>query len=425
MKEDLLHTIWKYKLLQQSSFTGTKGEIIDIISIGEHNQNSGPDFFASKISINNIQLVGNVEIHIKTSDWIKHHHQNNKAYDNIVLHVVYEHDIEIEQNNEFNVSVLELKKYIPQSIIEKYSQLQLSQNTIACGKSITSVSEISWLAWMNRLAISKIEEKTEYIESLFQFTNQNYEQTLSILLIRNFGFKINNDAFELLAKSIPLAIIKKYSDNPLQIESLLFGVSGFLQEPFEDKYPKLLQNEFEFLKHKHQLVPIKKEVWKFAKTRPVNFPTIRIAQLATLFCKAGSLFHLLEQKPDISILENYFNIETNPYWDSHYNFDISSDISKKKFGSSSFQLITINTLIPFLFFLSKKQDKTEYSDYALELLSKLPAEVNSKTKQFIELGVKNNSALESQAQLFLLEKYCSKKQCLNCNIGQQLLKISK
>ena len=278
MDEALLHTIWKYKLLGQSQFIGSKQELIEVVSIGEHNQDSGPDFFNSKIKINDVLLAGNVEIHIKTSDWLKHKHQKDKAYDNIVLHVVFEHDKELNQNETFNVSVLELKKYIKPSLLEKYQQLQLSKQSIACGKSIATVPDIIWKSWLDRLAVTRIEQKTEYIEHLFDFSKQNHEDALYMLLCRNFGFKINNDAFELLAKSLPYSVLKKYSDNSLQIEALLFGVGGFLDDMFEDKYPKQLQNEFEFLRHKHQLIALKKENWKFSKTRPVNFQTIRISQ---------------------------------------------------------------------------------------------------------------------------------------------------
>ena len=205
---------------------------------------------------------------------------------------------------------------------------------------------------------------------------------------------------------------------------MLFGVAGFLQEPFTDKYPQLLQNEFEFLKHKYQLMPLQKEIWKFAKTRPVNFPTIRVAQLADLLSQSKSLFHLIETKPDIKVFSSFFNLKTHTYWDTHFQFDIEAEHSVKTFGESAFQIIVINTIIPFLFFLSQKQNNEELSEYALELLAALPAEVNTKTKSYTSLGIKNSSALESQAQIQLYDNYCVQKACLNCNIGQLLIKAS-
>jgi hypothetical protein len=424
MNEELLHTIWKYKLIGQTHFKGSKEEDIEIISIGEHNQDSGPDFFNSKIKINNILLAGNVEIHIKTSDWLKHNHQKDNAYDNLVLHVVYEHDKELPQNEKFNVSVLELKNYIKPSLLEQYNKLQLSKQTIPCGKSISLVPDIVWKSWLDRLAVSRIEQKTAYIEHLFEYSKQNHEDALYVLLCRNFGFKINNDAFELLGKSLSYSILKKYADNPSQIEALLFGVAGLLEELFEDKYPKQIQNEFEFLKHKHQLVPLKKELWKFSKTRPVNFPTIRIAQLASLINKQQSLYHLIEQKPDLKTLQVFFELEPNAYWNTHYKFDTESEESSKQFGETAFQNLVINTIVPYLFFMSKHNTNIDFVEYALDLLSHLPTEVNTKTKEFTKLGVKTENALESQAQIYLLDNLCSKKACLHCNVAEFLLKSS-
>ncbi|MES2513071.1 MAG: DUF2851 family protein [Bacteroidota bacterium] len=424
MNEAFLHTIWKYKLLGKNQFIGSRQETIEIVSIGEHNQDSGPDFFNSKIRINDVLLAGNVEIHIKTSDWLKHHHQNDRAYDNLVLHVVYEHDKELLQNEQFNVSVLELKGYIKPSLLEEYNRLQISRQPIACGKSIARVSDIVWSSWMDRLAITRIEQKTAYIEHLFEYSNQNHENALYTLLCRNFGFKINNDAFELLGKSLPYSLLKKYADNPVQVEALLYGVAGFLDELFEDKYPRQLQNEFEFLKAKHQLVPLKKENWKFSKTRPVNFPTIRISQLANLISRQQSLYHLIEQKPDLKTLEAFFQCEPNNYWNTHFKFDSISEESSKPLGQTAIHSIVINTIVPYVFFMSTHNLHAEFVEYALDLLSELPAEINTKTKEFKKLGVKTTNALESQAQIQLFDSLCSKKACLHCNVAEFLLKSS-
>lgn len=424
MNEALLHTIWKYRLLGKALFKGSKEEEIEIISIGEHNQDSGPDFFNSKIRINEILLAGNVEIHIRTSDWLKHNHQNDKSYDNLVLHVVYEHDRDLPQNEQFNVSVLELKNYINPELLEQYQQLQLSKQPIPCGKAIAHISDIKWKSWLDRLAVSRLEEKTAYIEHLFEYAKYSHEDALYLLLFRNFGFKINNDPFELLGKFLPYSILKKYADQPIQIEALLFGVAGLLDDLFEDKYPKQLQNEFEFLKHKHRLQIIKKEQWKFSKTRPVNFPTIRISQLADLISKQTSLYHLIEQKPDLKTIRKFFEVEPNSYWKTHYKFDVVSDETSKPLGDIALESIVINTIVPYLFFMSKHGAKNELIEHALDLLSQLPAEINKKTKEFTALGIKTESALESQAQLFLLDNFCSKKRCLHCQVGESLLKSS-
>ncbi len=425
MNEDLLHTIWKFKLTKKTDYIGSKGEIIKVVSIGEHNSNSGPDFFNSKIEIDGILLAGNVEIHIKTSDWLKHNHQINKAYDNLILHVVYEHDTELEQNNLHNVPVLILKDVIAPSILDKYKQLETSKSKIACGKSISKVDSFILNSWLDRLLIARLEDKTDYINTLFEFTKNNLEETLYILLFRNFGFKINDEAFELLAKSLPYNVNKKYADNITQLEALLFGTAGMLNELFTDKYPKQLQNEFEFLKHKHSIVPIKNEMWKFSKTRPVNFPTIRISQMANLLSKQQSLFHFIENKPSIEAIRAYFDIETHEYFKTHFQFDSVSASSTKKLGETAINTIIINTIVPFLFFVSQLNSNQELQEYALNLLSEISAEQNSKIKLFQLLGINPKNAFETQALIKLYNSFCSKKACLHCAIGKDLLKNAK
>ncbi len=420
MTEDFLHTIWKFKLLGLSEFIGVNNEQIKIIAIGEHNQHSGPDFFNSKISINGVVLAGNVEIHIKTSDWLRHNHQNDKAYNNLVLHVVYEHDKTLLQNEDNNVSVLELKKYIHPLLIKKYDDIKFSRQIIPCGAALSTVPDLQWNSWLDRLMISRLEEKTKYIQQLFEFTDSNYEETLYIFLMRTFGFKINNDAFELLAKTLPYSLVRKYSDDPFRLEALLFGTAGLLDDLFDDKYPKLLQNELAFLKSKHQIVSLKKESWKFSKTRPVNFPTIRLSQIAALFHKSQSLYHLLEKLPDLKALNNFFNVSTSIYWESHYTFDNPSEDRRKPLGNVAIHSLIINCIVPFIFF--KSAGNETLCNYALNLLSQLPAELNSKTKPFSLLKKKACHALESQAQIQLYDHFCSVKACLHCNVGGYLLK---
>lgn len=424
MNEALLHTIWKYRLLLQQEFTGTHGENIQVVAVGEHNHDSGPDFFNAKISINGILLAGNVEIHIKTSDWLRHDHQHDKAYNNLVLHVVYEHDTELQQNKEFNVSVLELKPLVKESLMTTYRELELSSGVIPCGKAIASVPAILWASWLDRLAVARLERKASYVAHVFEYSGNDLEETLYILLCRNFGFKINHEAFELLAKSLPYNILKRYADNILRLEALLFGVAGLLDEPFEDSYPRLLQNEFELLRHKHRLIPLRKEIWKFSKTRPVNFPTLRLSQLAHLFFKSQSLYHLLEDYPQTKALQTFFQVETHGYWETHFKFDVHSQRAARPLGKVAFHSIVINTVVPFLFFSYTRSGQDSLRDYAMELLSALDAEANKKTNLFTDLGRKASNALESQAQTELYDVLCSKKACFRCNVAEFLLKAS-
>ncbi|MBS1634423.1 MAG: DUF2851 family protein [Bacteroidetes bacterium] len=424
MTEALLHHIWKFKLFNTSQFQGTQHEQIEIVDPGFHNSDSGPDFFSARIRIDGLLMIGNVEIHLKTSDWLKHHHQNDPAYDNLLVHAVFEHDVELQQNKANRVAVLELRPYISSSTLHRYSLIATNPNPICCGTGITSVPSITWNSWLNRMAVSRIEEKVDYIEHLYRFTAHDFEETLYILLARNFGFKTNAAPFELLAKQLPLKTIRKHLDHPLVVEALLFGTAGFLEEPYEEEYPRLLQNEFEFLKHKYQILPMKKELWKFMRLRPANFPPLRLAQLAAVFVKNESFFHLLETKPDIQTIRRFFNAQLHPYWHTHFKPGNLSVEKPKSIGNSSVSSIIINTIVPYLFFLSRHHQQESYIEYGLDLLSDLEPEKNMKTAGYEALGARINNALESQAVIHLHDNFCTAKRCLECSVAGFLLKNS-
>lgn len=425
MNESFLHYIWKYKLFSTSVFLGTKNENIELIKTGDDHQDSGPDFFNAQIKVDGLWLAGNIEIHLKTSDWLKHQHHFDDVYNHLILHVVYEHDMDIPQNLSHHVPVLELKPYISPLLLTQYQTFFTNRSVVSCGSSITQVNDISWISWVNRLAVSKLENKSAYIESLFQFKQQNFEETLYVLLCRNFGFKTNSDAFELLAKQLPFHIIKKHLDQPHSVNALLFGMAGMLDEPFQEEYPRQLQNEFEFLKHKYNLIPLKKELWKFLRMRPVNFPTIRLAQLGAVLCQSQSLFHLLENRSDLKLIKQYFDIKLPAYWDTHFHFEKETQAQLKHIGEQSVDNIIINTVVPYLFFLAKHYHHEIYSDYAMKLLTHLPPEQNTKIKTYTELGVHPKNALETQALIYMYDQFCLKKRCLECQVAGFLLKKSK
>ncbi len=422
MTESLLHHIWKYRLFSSPNMIGSRQEQIEIVHAGEHNTDAGPDFFNARLRIDGILLAGNVEIHVKTSDWLKHGHHLDKAYDNLILHAVFEHDVELPQNDQHRVAVLRLSDYITSSVIEQYRSIAGSKAVIPCGKGITSVPDIVWKSWLNRLAIARLEDKVQYTAQLFEYTNQHFEETLYITLCRSFGFKINNVAFELLAKHLPYTTIKKHLDNPLAVEALLFGTAGLLEDVLEEDYLKQLQNEFEFLRHKYQLVPLKKELWKFLRLRPVNFPTVRLAQLAALFCKNGSLFHIIERLPTYSDLRGFFDVDVRPFWQDHYRPGGAAVSQRKPIGESAVANITINTIVPYLLFMSQHYGDQRFSHHALDLLSEAAAEKNAKTRPFETLGIKADNALESQALIQLYDHFCSARRCLDCSVAGFLLK---
>lgn len=422
MTESLLHYIWKYRLFNTPFLCGTKAEQIELVHVGEHNTDSGPDFFNARLRIDDVLLAGNVEIHLRTSDWLRHRHQYDKAYDNLILHAVFEHDAELPQNIANNVTVLQMSRFIDDHVLKQYGSITHSKGLVACGRGIATVPELVWKSWLSRLAVSRLEDKVKYIDQLFEYTGHHFEDTLYLTLCRNFGFKVNGVAFELLAKQLPYNVIKKHADNPLAVEALLFGTAGFLDEPHEADYARQLQNEFDFLRHKYKLVPLKKELWKFMRLRPVNFPTIRLAQLAAVFCKNRSLFHTIEALPSYREVLSFFDVKPHTFWQSHYRLDLASPPQARPIGESSVASLLINTVVPYLLFLSRRHQSQHFADHALDLLSAMKPENNIKTRPYEALGVKVESALESQAMIHLHDQFCSARRCLDCSVAGFLLK---
>ena len=273
-KEDLLQFIWRYKLLKPVPLITVSGKEISILKAGELNRDSGPDFFNAQIKINDIILAGNVEIHLKTSDWLKHGHGEDKNYDTIILHAVYENDITLKQNSDHNVEVLELRKHIDTATILNYQNLFSNRDTLPCSKHLAKVDDLKLISWLERMTIERMEEKVSRLQVWFDLSKGDYTQTFYISLLRNFGFKINSEPFELLAKQLPVQLLLKHADNLLQLEALLLGTSGLLENQFQNKYIQTLQNEFEYLRSKYGLCPIQTEIFKFSKLRPANFPTL-------------------------------------------------------------------------------------------------------------------------------------------------------
>lgn len=420
--EDLLQFLWQYKLLLPLPLITTSGKEIFILKNGELNKDSGPDFFNAQIKIDEVVLVGNVEIHLKTSDWLKHKHQQDKNYDTIILHVVYEHDIDLAQNQTNNVEVLEVKKLIAESTIETYNQLNSSKDKIPCSNQLATVNDIKFIAWLERMTIERLEGKIKLIENYFKSVNGDYTQTFYFMLLRNFGFKVNSLPFELLAKNLPITTLLKHSDNLLQLEALLLGTSGLLEDQFEDKYILQLQNEFDYLKNKYRIIPLNKEIFKFSKLRPANFPTIRLAQFARLINSKPGLFIAPYDFSNYEEIVLVLKINLDGYWKNHYNMDGNLTSKDLTLGVTSIENLIINTFAPFYFFYSKRTGKEEMGDLAIELLNKCDFEQNTKTKLFLDKKAILKTAADSQATINLFDNYCTKKACLKCGVAASLLK---
>lgn len=424
MSEDFLHHIWKFKLFDQFGLITTENESVEILKAGDHNFDSGPDFFNAKIKIGDTLWAGNVEVHINASDWNKHQHQRDKAYDNIVLHVVYNSDRPLFRSSGSLIPTIEIKSRIKQRHYHNYLNFKSSHDWIPCEKQIQLVPPVIIQSTIDKLLLERLERKSSAILESLKLNNNNWEETFYQSLARSFGFKTNAEPFELLAKSLPLIILAKHKSSLLQMEAMLFGQAGMLEEHFEDSYVRSLQNEYAFLKQKFHLQTIDKTLWKFLRMRPVNFPSVRIAQFAGLIFNSANLFSKILEISNVTDLKKFFEINVSEYWQTHYTFNKVSTQKSKHLGEDAINILVINTIIPFLFVYGKQKSEEAFVDKALKLLEDLPAEANSIIAKWFFLNIPIKSAYDSQALLQLKNECCNFKKCLNCQIGNYLLKNS-
>ena len=422
MREDFLHYLWRTRRFDLTDLKTTKGETIDIQNFGEHNHNAGPDFLNATIRIGDTTWAGNVEMHVKASEWMQHKHQNDKAYNNVILHVVFEENEPVFKENTEGPPTLELRERIPEGIAQKYWSLMHNEHWIPCQQQFYTVSELTKTLWMERLLVERLEEKTEAIAASLDRNKMDWEETFYQFIARSFGAKVNAEPMEWLARSLPHRILAKHKNNLFQVESLIFGQSGLLEKGFEDQYPTLLTKEHAFLSHKHQLTPIETVAWKFSKLRPNNFPTIRLAQLASLVHQSSHLFSKVLESHSIDNIKALFDVKISAYWDDHYTFDTPSVLRPKTIGDDALNLIIINTIVPFLFYYGKMKKEETYKDRAFAFLEQLKPEPNNITEGWQRLGLEPKSAYNSQALIQLKNKYCDKKRCLECSIGNAIVK---
>lgn len=422
MNEDFLIYLWQFQLFDPNCRTTDHNQLL-IIKQGERNSNSGPDFFNARIRIDKTIWAGNVEIHIKASDWYKHKHHNDPNYDNIILHVVYDNDIPILRNNKQSIPTLELKGLINNDILEKYNSFVLSRNWIPCQEQIDRINYFDLTTFMDMLMVERLEQKATSINDELKLTQLDFQEVFYKKLARNFGFNVNSDTFELLANSLPLKIISKHKNNLFQIEALLFGQAGLLVSQHKDEYPNSLKSEYQFLSQKYSLEPIDKKLWKFMRLRPANFPTIRISQFAQLLYQSSVLLTKILETEKLSDVINLFMVGSSDYWKSHYRFDNKVEKKNRFIGKASIHLILINTIVPFLFVYGQYKGDENMKDKAINWLEQIKPENNHIIKRFIDYNIKPRNAIQSQALIQLKTNYCNNKRCLDCRIGHILLKI--
>lgn len=421
MQEDFIHYIWKYKKFKNNDLKTNEGEVLSLVSVGEHNINSGPDFFNARLKIDNQLWAGNVEIHVKSSDWFLHNHEIDKAYDNVILHVVWEHDTEVYRKDNTIIPTLELKEYIPNTLLNNYKRLFNKQNKwINCENDFAEVNTFIFKNGLERLYFERLERKTETIENLLEASKNDWEAVLFKMLAKNFGLKVNGEAFFSLAQSLDFSIVRKVQSNQENLEALLFGQAGLLNDDIQNTYYLNLVKAYQFLKQKFQLENNNVLPIQFFRLRPLNFPTIRLSQLASLYHNNQNVFSKIIKTNTLEEFYELFKVSTSKFWNTHYTFKKESKQSTKIITKQFVDLLLINTIIPIKFCYAKQKGQ-EIETSVLKIVRAIPSERNSIITAFNNLKKVSTNALDSQALIQLKTEYCDKNKCLKCTVGNSLL----
>jgi hypothetical protein len=421
MKEDFLHHIWQYKKFSQQGLKTVQGEDVTIINAGQYLQVAGPDFFNAQIIIGGQKWAGNVEIHIKSSDWYIHHHESDKAYDSVILHVVWEHDTDVYHAGNAEIPVLELMHYVPANLLGNYQSLSALKSWIYCEKELVAMDGFIVDNWKERLFFERLQRKALPITQLAKETANDWEAVLFSFIAKSFGLNTNGDIFFKIAQSIPFSVLRKESFEAENLEALFFGRAGLLNEEKEDVYYKDLQARYSYMCHKHQLREVYIDDVQFFKHRPDNFPTIRLSQLAQLYHLHHNLFARLTTGSSLRQIYTIFQVQVSAYWQTHYQFDRESPKKRKALTASFIDLIVINTIVPFRFAYGQATGR-ENSEELVELLRGIAPEKNGIIDKFLLYKMPVASAYDTQALLQLKNEYCSHKRCMQCALGLELLK---
>ena len=422
MEEAFLHFVWRFQYFNSKNLTSHDGQRILILNPGTTNNDAGPDFKNCKIRIGSITWNGNVEIHIEARDWIRHHHQNDPAYDNVILHVVWKNDIPVKRRDLTIIPTLELKGRIEEELLLNYRQLMQPKIDIFCKPFLPRINSLLVLNMREKALVQRLEKKASLIFRELGMVNGDWEEVTWRVLCKNFGFNTNAFPFKELGKSLSFKILKKESHQLVTIEALLFGMAGLLQSEIDDSYFKRLKKEHHFKMKKYKLERrLDEHQWKFLRLRPANFPTIRLAQLASLVAMKKNIFYLFTDFNDPKELKNNLILNQSEYWKTHYRFGVKSKSKIGQLGISSIENIIINTVSPLRFTYGIHKDSEELKDKSMALLQSIGKESNSIIKKWSDLGVEVSTAFDSQAFLELYNEYCLKKRCLNCAIGVDIV----
>lgn len=397
-----------------------RDETIAILKLGEHNHNSGPDFFNAQLSIDGQLWAGNVEIHLKSSDWYVHGHEKDKAYDNVILHVVWEHNTEVFRSDNSVIPTLELKPLVNRNLINNYKALLQSKSWINCEAHYPEVDEFVLNNWIERLYIERLERKSNDILKMLEDSQNDWEAVLFKMLLKNFGLKVNGESFLSLANSLDYSVVRKLQHNILDMEALLFGQAGLLEDDIQEAYFLDLKKRYQFLVQKFKLNNQGVSPLQFFRLRPPNFPTIRISQFANLYATEHQLFSKLINATTVDDLYLLFSKTVTEFWTTHYTFKTDSKPSKKNISKSFIDLLIINTIIPLKFCYAKAKDEN-IEQKLFDLIKSIKIEKNSIVEKFLQMRAMEKNTLSSQALLQLKTFYCDKNKCLQCAIGNSLI----
>ncbi|HLG35904.1 MAG TPA: DUF2851 family protein [Bacteroidia bacterium] len=421
MKEEFLHFVWQTKQFNAAGLAIKDGTPLEVINPGIYNRDAGPDFFNAQIKTGDQLWIGNVEIHVNASDWTKHKHEDDPAYNNVILHVVFNDDAPVKTNSGLLMPTLELKDRINKKQYIRFLRLYSSKDEIPCVKKIAEVEKVLITSWISRLLVERLERKVNLLKMELEHAGNDWDELFYRHMVRQFGMKVNAEPFQWLAAAAPFRLMARQNDNLLQTEALLFGQAGLLPGKQEDVYSGALIREYAHLKLKYEMQPMEAQSWKFMRLRPNNFPTVRIAQLAGLLYRRERLFTQCMQTKTIKKLHELLDVPASGYWETHYRFGKSSGRKPKRLGSQTIDSILINTIVPFKFLYGKHKSDQQLCSDALSLLDAIAAEDNRVIRTWKNLQIIPGNAGESQALVELTTNYCEKRKCLDCAIGCSLI----
>jgi hypothetical protein len=422
INEEFLHFVWKFQLFDFSDLQSTNKSPLQILKPGLHNHNAGPDFLNARVRIDDMLWCGDVEIHVKSSDWYAHKHQDDENYETVILHVVYENDLEVKSRSGEAIFCLELKYLIPEKYLSEYDTLYHSISILPCSYAIGNLDQLFWESYTERLLIERLEMKMARVREIFLAADKDYQECFYRLLAYALGLKINAEPMLNLADTTPLLMLQKQRLSRTKIEAILYGQSGLLKRKYVDAYPKQLQNEYQFYTEKYHLQSISPHQWKFFRLRPSSFPGLRISYLADFVLKSEPIFEELFHFQNLKSIRPFFNLSLSDYWKEHYVFDKKVKTSNKDLGKSTIDLIFINAVLPFCFFYARQKSDEEMLMRIVDSYREMKYEDNKIIRYYKEAGVAVHTSAKSQALIHLHDQYCIPRKCLNCRVFNQILK---